>query len=99
MKLTPTTVKSLELPAGVADKKFFDDELPGFALRLRATGARSWIVQYDVAGRAKTMTLGTPVTLELNMARRRAKEILAARTLGQDPAAEKRERRERAAET
>src|SRR5262249_52055410 len=45
------------------------------------------------------MTLGAVGALDPGEARRRAKDVLAARTLGRDPAAEKQETRGRAIET
>src|SRR5262249_59205283 len=45
------------------------------------------------------MTLGAVAALDPGEARRRAKDILAARTLGRDPAGEKQEVRTRAIET
>ena len=45
------------------------------------------------------MTLGAVATLDPGEARRRAKDVLAARTLGRDPAGEKQEIRTRAIET
>ena len=38
MKLTTTTTKTIELPPGTADRTYWDDELGGFGLRLRAGG-------------------------------------------------------------
>ena len=99
MKLTTTTIKTLALPAGKTDHIFFDDNLPGFGLRLRASGTRKWVVQYDFAGRTRWMLLGPADVIDPGVARRHAKDILAARTLGRDPANEKSEARDRAAET
>src|SRR5262245_2750026 len=98
MQLTTSTIKTLTLPPGTSDKTFFCDNLPGFGIRLRSGGSRKWVVMYDFGGKTRKFTLGTVGTLELGEARRRAKDILAARTLGRDPATEKREARERASE-
>src|SRR5262245_28951760 len=37
MKLTATTIHALSLPSGTIDKVFFDDDLAGFGLRMRAS--------------------------------------------------------------
>ena len=90
MKLTDAEVRKLTLPAKVADKVFFDDDLPGFGVRVRAGGAQRWMVQYDVpGGRTRRMSLGRTSANSLAKARTMARDILAAVRLGQDPAADK----------
>jgi integrase len=99
VKLTTTAIRSLTLPAGRQDKTFFDDALPGFGLRLRAGGSRTWIVQYDFGAVTRRMTIGPVAVVNLGEARERARDILAAVRLGQDPASTKLEARARASET
>jgi integrase len=99
VKLTTTAIKTLALPPGVKDKTFWDDELGGFGLRLREGGSRNWVVQYDLAGKTKRVTLGTPALLDVGAARAEAKRLLASIRLGGDPAVDKRTRRAQAAET
>jgi len=99
MQLTATAIRTLSLPPGKTDKVFFDSDLPGFGLRLRATGARTWVVQYAVAGRTRHITLGSVAVLDPSKARKSAKDILARVRLGHDPAAEKAESRIRAGDT
>jgi integrase len=89
VKLTTTTIRAITLPAGVSEKTYFDDELPGFGLRLRAGGAARWVVQYDVGPKTRRMTLGAVGVLELATARKSAKDVFAAVRLGRDPAAAK----------
>jgi hypothetical protein len=48
MKLTRTAVQELELPPRKNELIVFDEEIPGFGVRLRAGGSRNWIVQYKV---------------------------------------------------
>src|SRR5262245_63048172 len=99
MKLTTTTIKGLALPPGVNDRTFWDDELGGFGLRLREGGSRNWVVQYDLGGRTRRVTLGTTALLDIGAARTKAKDLLAQVRLGGDPAADKRTRHAQAAET
>ena len=99
MKLTAATIRALELPQGVQDKTFFDDELPGFGVRLRAGGSRSYVVQYKVGAKNCRLPLGSVTTIDPGKARSTAKDLLAAIRLGRDPAAEKLEQRHRADET
>ncbi len=98
MKLTTATIKTITLPAGKTDHTFFDDDVGGFGLRVRASGARSFILQYDYAGRTRRMKLGGVGELDIGKARSTAKDLLAAVRLGRDPAGEKADAHRRAAD-
>jgi integrase len=93
MKLTKATIERLTLPPGIRDRIVFDDALPGFGLRLRDGGKRTWIVQYRVGTKQRRVTLGTDETLSADEARRRAKGALSKVHLGHDPQLEKVEAR------
>jgi len=99
MKFTTTTLRSLALPRGLREKTFFDDDLPGFGVRIRAGGSRTWVVQYKRGVKHRRMPLGAVAALDLGKARATAKDLLAKVRLGQDPAAEKLEQRQKMAET
>jgi integrase len=99
MKLDVRTVAAAALPAGKTDHIEWDDDLPGFGLRLRAGGHRSWVVQYRTANRTRRATLGTAAKLTPADARQAARSILAKVTLGRDPQAEKAAERQQAART
>jgi integrase len=99
MRLTATTIRTLTLPPNKSDHIFFDADLPGFGLRLRATGGRNWVVQYAIAGRTRRMALGSTAAVDPGRAREAAKDILARVRLGGDPANEKHHARARAEET
>src|SRR5262245_36278732 len=99
MKLTTTSIRALELPASVRERTFFDDDLPGFGVRLRSGGSKGYVVQYKINGQNRRMSLGLVASLDLGKARSTAKDLLARVRLGGDPAGEKIEQRARAAET
>jgi integrase len=99
MKLTASIVARLTLPDGVDDKIFFDEDLPGFGLRLRRSGNRSFVVQYAIGGKTRKVPLGSVTELDLGKARSTAKTLLAQVRLGGDPASEKAHARVRAGET
>jgi integrase len=99
MKLTTTSLRALALPPGASEKTYFDDVLPGFGVRLRAAGSARYVVQYDVGSATRRMTLGAVTALGLGEAREKAKDILAAVRLGQDPASAKIEARAKVAQT
>ncbi len=99
MRLTKATVAKYALPEGKAEALLFDQDLPGFALRVRAGGKRTWIAQYRLGTKQRRVTLGTTETVDPEEARRRAREALAKVSLGTDPQTEKRNAREQAAVT
>jgi integrase len=95
MKLTAKAVTTLNLPEGLTDKITFDDTLPGFGLRLQRSGdmvRRSWVVQYRRAG-TRRIKLGSADVLGIEQARKEAIKILGQVASGQDPQADRIERR------
>src|SRR5262249_45099688 len=99
MKLNQKTIVGLEIPRGKSEVIFFDDDLPGFGLRIRAGGARTWIYQFKIGSRHRRLTIGAVSAVTPARARTTAGEIHAQVRLGRDPSAEKVESRARAAET
>jgi integrase len=99
MRLTTASIEGLKLDTGVADKIIFDDEVPGFGVRVRASGARTWIYQYKIGGRTRRLVLGQVTAIKPTRAREIASELHAKVRLGGDPASEKREKVQRALDT
>jgi integrase len=88
MKLTAASIEPLTCK-GKTETTYFDDSLPGFGYRVRATGGKSWVAHYELHGRTKRVTIGSPDLFTAEQARRVARELLAKVRLGVDPAAEK----------
>jgi integrase len=99
MKLTNATTARLTLPSGKYDAIFWDDDLSGFGLRLRAGGTKVWVCQYRTDAGQRRETLGRADRISADEARKQAKRILAKVELGHDPAAEKREKKAKQALT
>src|SRR3954454_16384826 len=99
MKLPNGALGHVARPEGKGDHVVWDDELPGFGLRLRAGGSRTWIVRYRVGARQRVVKLGRLEVLAPDKARKLARETLARRELGSDPQAERRLEQARAAVT
>jgi hypothetical protein len=99
MRLTKTNVARLTLPSGKSESIVFDNEVPGFGIRIRAGGKRTWIAQYRLGAKQRRLTLGIVGSIDEIEARRRAKTALSKVHLGQDPQMEKFERRSQAAVT
>jgi integrase len=98
-RLTKTSIPTLHLPRGRSDVTHFDSDIGGFGIRIRASGSRSWVFQYDIAGKTRRITIGSVSAIDPIKARAIASEFHAKVRLGQDPAAAKAESQARAAET
>ena len=72
-------------------KDFFvwDNDLPGFGIRVFASGKKSYLVQYRVKGRSRRYTIGLHGPFTPEKARIEAMGLLAAIAKGEDPAEEK----------
>ncbi len=89
-KLSKRTVESI-MPAD-QDILVWDEALPGFGVRVKPSGVRSYIVQYRnrKTGVSKRMTLGQHGPLmTFDQARKQARLILADAVRGADPVAER----------
>ncbi|MFG1184323.1 tyrosine-type recombinase/integrase [Xanthobacter aminoxidans] len=85
MRFTKPTVAGLQLPAGKSEALFWDDDLPGFGIRLRVGGSRTWVFQYKLGTKQRRITIGRADVIELNQAKKAATEIHAKVKLGGDP--------------
>jgi integrase len=102
VKLTRTAIQALLLPEGKADVIFFDEDLPGFGLRMRGGSPRSearWLVQYKIGAKHRRLTFGKFGEVDPLKARAKARDLLSTVRLGGDPAGAKHEARARADET
>jgi integrase len=89
-KLTARAVERLKIAAGKRQQDI-KDQTPGLYLRLFASGKRSFIYRYKIAGRVRVLTLGDAQELLLADARLQAEEAAVKVKSGQDPGAEAQE--------
>ena len=99
MKINKTTIASAQLPEGKSEWKHWDDDIPGFGLRIRKGGGRTLIFQYRQGTKQRKLTLGKASALGIEAARSEARRLHAQVRLGHDPSGNKIEARARAAET
>jgi integrase len=101
MKLTKSAVSGLALPPGKRDMAFWDDDIPGFGIRLQGE-SRVWVFRYRVGTKQRRMSLGSAKTINdysIQLVRKQAAQLHARVKLGEDPAGAKYEARTRASET
>ena len=85
IKITKRTVD--RITGDGSDKFYWDDDLPGFGLRVRASGRKYYVVQFRANGRLRRMTLGRHGAVTPETARRRAMALISEAKGGKDPAA------------
>lgn len=88
-KLTKRLIEAANPTKG--DVVLWDDSLPGFGLRAKASGAKAFIIQYrNKSGRSRRFSIGQSGKLTLDQARKEAIRLLGRITLGEDPAEDRR---------
>jgi len=86
-KVTKRVVDNAEIRK--KDYVIWDDELPGFGLRVFASGKRSYVIQYRAAGRSRRYTIGLQGIWTPETARQEAKVQLGRVAQGDNPAEER----------
>jgi integrase len=89
MKLTETMVKKLEPPAAGYDL-YWDDEVPGFGVRITAAGIVSFVFSYRSYGKKRRHTIERYPVLSVEAAREEARALRGNVRKGEDPAEQKR---------
>src|SRR4051794_9399410 len=82
MKLGRGAIATLHLPRGRSEITHLISDIGGFGIRIRKSGSRSWVFQYDFAGKTKRITLGKISAIDASKARAIASELHAKVRLG-----------------
>jgi integrase len=86
MKFTVKNTGEVQLPAGSNDHVWWDDDITGLGIRLRAGGTRNWIYRYRIGSKQRSLILGSAKSVPLSVARKNASTLEARIRLGEDPA-------------
>ncbi len=92
-RLTDKLIKGLPAPTR-PNQITFDTEVRGFGIRVTAAGARSFVLNYRVAGRERRYTIGSFPDLSVATARAEARALKQRIGAGEDPLSEKVKARE-----
>jgi len=91
-RLTDTMVRKM-LPPPSGNRITYDSEVKGFGVRITAAGARSFILNYRVAGRERRYTIGSFPDWSVTSARDEAKALKKRIDRGEDPLQEREDAR------
>jgi integrase len=89
MKLTERKIEALAVENGGKDRLVFDDAQRGLAVRVTASGGRTYLAQYTFHGQKWRVPLGSCAALSLADARDAAAAIMGDVAKGRNPASER----------
>ncbi len=95
MNITKSEIDRLTIPAKgnngqTGQKRYYDDKLKGFGIRITSGGAKTFFVEKLVKGKLRRMKIGRYGEVTTEQARKQAQIILGQIASGIDPLAEKR---------
>jgi len=73
------------LAPSARDQIMFDDALPGFGVRIKTSGTKSFVLRYRQDGRSRSFTIGKVGALTPDQARKEARKLLGDIARGADP--------------
>jgi integrase len=91
MKLTERKIETLATERGRKDRLIFDDAQRGLAVRVTASGGRTYLCQYTLHGQKWRVPLGSCSALSLADARDAAAAIMGDVAKGRNPVADRKE--------
>jgi integrase len=91
VRLTERIIASLAVGTGGRDRLVFDNQQRGLAVRVTASGGRTYLCQYTLHGRKWRVPLGACSAVPLFRAREAAAAIMGDVAKGRNPAAERKE--------
>lgn len=91
MNLTERKIEKLATENGRKDRLVFDDELRGLAVRVTASGGRTYLCQYTLHGHKWRVPLGACSAVPLAKARQAAAAVMGDVARGRNPAADRKE--------
>jgi len=91
MKLTERKIATLAVEQGRKDRLVFDDAQRGLAVRVTASGGRTYLCQYTLHGHKWRVPLGACSAVALSKAREAAAAVMGDVAKGRNPAADRKD--------
>jgi integrase len=89
VKFTQANVRTLAAPPDKADWIVWDEALPRFGIRFRNGGPGTYIVEYDIAGKTRRLSIDKVKKTDLEAAKKKAKAYFGQVADDKDPHAER----------
>lgn len=96
IRINKSAVDQVVAPQGKDQEFYRDDQLKGFALRVTASGVKSFVVETLINKKVRRITLGKYGQLTTEQARKEAMSLLGRIARGENPIAEKKLQKVRA---
>jgi integrase len=94
VNLSAEFVRNVACPDGKSKENFYDTNITGFILEVRASGGMTYALRYkDAHGRQIQHKIGDAQSISFDKAKNAAKVLRSKVVLGEDPSAEKRTKR------
>ena len=93
-KLTERAIERLACEPGRRDQLVFDSEQRGLAVRVMASGSKTYLAQYVTAGQKRRVPLGSVDAISLAAARDAARTVMGQVAQGADPATQRKAKAE-----
>jgi integrase len=96
MKITKLAVDKLAIPVSetpnkTAQKRYYDETLKGFGVRVTSGGTKAFFIEKLIHGKLRRITLGHSPALTVEQARKEAHKLLGKIATGIDPIIERKE--------
>lgn len=92
--LSAQSCAAAECRTGKKKTDYYDKDLKGFVLEVRATGGKTYYLRYvETNGRQRQIRIGPWEDVTFAAAKKRAQQLRAAVVMGEDPLAEKQKKR------
>lgn len=89
VRFTAARVRGFACPADKSEATYWDDEALGLGLRVRPSGAKTYLFQFRIHGKAGRVTIGSPDTWGIDQARAEARRLKVLVDTGTDPRQER----------
>jgi len=94
INFTAARVRDAQCPEGKSEVTIWDASAPGLGLRVRSSGAKTYLFQYRFDGKAARVIIGSPDAWDIDQVRKEARRMKTLVDSGTDPRQEREDKAE-----